>query len=161
MLDWLDHRTAWQFLGILYVLRWVALAPVILLEQLIFTQTELSGARINTGGMDLLVLLPLWVVLDPVFETLLECTLPYWVVSRVRNYRLNRPKRCWGYVAIAALAMAVMHPIAAVLPSLVTGAFLGYCYAHFAATSAWKAILTTAVFHGAINIVGWTLIVIS
>jgi hypothetical protein len=58
--------------------------------------------------------------------------------------------------------MALVHPmLAAILPSLITGAMLAYCYAHFAIRGAGQAILATTVFHGAINIVGWTIIVIS
>jgi len=55
--------------------------------------------------------------------------------------------------------MAVLHPVlGAVLPSLITGAFLAYCYAHFARRNAWQAVLATTIFHGAINIVGWIMI---
>ncbi len=56
--------------------------------------------------------------------------------------------------------MAAFHPmLAAILPSFITGAFLAYCYAHFAPRGAWRVIVATGVFHGAINIVGWTMIV--
>ena len=55
----------------------------------------------------------------------------------------------------------LLHPMmAALLPSLITGAFLAYCYAHFASRSAGQAVLATTAFHGAINVVGWTMIVL-
>jgi hypothetical protein len=58
--------------------------------------------------------------------------------------------------------MALFHPmLPAILPSLITGAFLAYCYAHFAEKGVGQAILATIGFHGAINIVGWTMIIMS
>jgi len=40
-------------------------------------------------------------------------------------------------------------------PARITGAFLAYCYAHFAAVCTWRAIIATAAFHAAINVVGF------
>jgi hypothetical protein len=102
------------------------------------------------------------VIIPPLLETLVECSLPYWVISRIRDYRAKRPRRCWGFVAVSACVMAAFHPmLAALLPAFVTGAFLAYCYAHLALTGIGRTILATAVFHGAINIVGWTMLVVS
>jgi FtsH-binding integral membrane protein len=57
--------------------------------------------------------------------------------------------------------MGILHPVAASIPyALVTGAFLGYCYAHFAAKSTSAAVFATAAFHGAINLVGWTMLMV-
>jgi hypothetical protein len=164
LLDWLDRRNAWQFVGVLYVARWLALAPVLALSHFVFTDAQKADAAVpqeltdrNAG-----VLLVMVVVVSPLVETLLTCTLPYFVVSRLRDYRRNRPKHCWGFVVVSACLMALMHPmLAAVLPSLITGAMLAYCYAHFATRGVGPAILATTIFHGAINIVGWAMIVMS
>jgi len=91
-----------------------------------------------------------------------ECMLPYFVLSRVRPHRGKMPARQWDFVLVSASLMVLFHPtLAALVPSLITGAFLAYCYAHFARRSAGKAILATTVFHGAINIVGWVMLMIS
>jgi len=164
LLQWLDDRNGFQFMGILYGARWLALAPVMVLSQLVLSDAQKAAASVPEGAreMNAAVLLLLLVVVSPLIETLGECALPYLIISRVRGYRENRPTHCWGFVAISALLMALLHPmLAAVLPSLITGAFLAYCYAHFACRSAGRAILATTAFHGAINAVGWTMIVLS
>ncbi len=164
VLDWVDGRNPWQFVAILYAARWGALAPVMAFEHFVFSAAQKSAASMpeewsqaSPFGMFLAL-----VIISPLFETLVECAGPYWIISRVRDYRLNRPKRCWGFVAVSACVMGVLHPIlAAVLPALITGAFLAYCYAHFAPTGIGKAILATSVLHGAINVVGWTMLVLA
>ena len=163
LLYWIDGRSPWQFVGILYGARWVALAPIMAFSHFVFTQSQQSTASMPqewSHGSPVGLFLGL-VVIPPLLETLVECSLPYWIIARVRNYRLNRPKHSWGFVAVSACVMAALHPmVAALLPALVTGAFLAYCYAHFAPTGIWKAILATGVFHGAINMVGWTMLVL-
>jgi hypothetical protein len=100
------------------------------------------------------------VLVPPVLETLLECSLPYWVFSKVRDYRHHRPRWCWGFIATSAFLMVLLHPmLGAILPSFITGAFLACCYAHFAPVGVGRAILATSIFHAAINVVGWTLVV--
>jgi len=163
-LDWLDARSPWQFVAVLYVARWAVLAPVMVLSQVVFTQAQQSAATIPENwseGTPVGLFVGL-VLGPPLLETVLECTLPYWIISRVRDYRTNKPKRCWGFVAVSACVMAALHPmLAALLPALITGGFLAYCYAHFAPTGTGKAILATTLFHGAINMVGWTMIVLA
>ena len=58
--------------------------------------------------------------------------------------------------------MVLLHPLTPVVITFafVTGSFLAYVYAHFAPQSRFKAFLHTAVFHAAINVVGWTAILI-
>jgi hypothetical protein len=163
LLDWIDATPPWQFVAILYGARWIALAPTMVIAHFVFTRSQNSAASMPeewTHGSPVGLFLGL-VVIPPLLETLVECSLPYWIISRVRNYRVNRPKRCWGFVVVSACVMAVLHPMpAALLPALITGAFLAYCYSHFAPTGISKAILATTVFHGAINMVGWTIIVL-
>jgi hypothetical protein len=47
------------------------------------------------------------------------------------------------------------------LPSLVTGGFLGYTYAHFAPAGFTQAFLHTSAFHAGINLVGFILIALA
>ncbi|MGA2035049.1 MAG: hypothetical protein ABSG68_22600 [Thermoguttaceae bacterium] len=149
-------------MAILYVVRWIVLVPLGWLVDLMFAPAQISDASISIGEMNPLAFFLVAVVIDPPLETVVECALPYSVISWIRNYRQKRPKRCWGYVAISACVMAVLHPVIAALPfSLITGAFLAYCYAHFAPISTWRAIFATAAFHAAINLVGWVTLVIS
>ena len=164
LLDWLDQRKAWQFVAVLWLTRWVLLAPVMILNLFVFTPDPKAAASIlerwstETPLGQFLSL----VVICPLLETLLECSLPYWIVAAVRDYRNNMPNRCWGFVTISAWLMAALHQmLAALLPAFITGAFLAYCYAHFARISTSRAILATTIFHGAINIVGWTMLVVA
>jgi hypothetical protein len=164
LLDWLDSRSGWQFVTILYVARWLVLVPVSAVTDLIFSDADLAAASIpdewkNGTAIGLFFGL---VVVPPLLETLLVCSLPYWIVAWVRGYRHTRPHRCWGFVAISACGMVALHPIpAAVSATVVTGVFLAYCYAHFAATSTLKAISATWIFHGGINMVGWAMLMIT
>jgi len=162
LLDWLDQRNPFQFVGILYIARWVALVPVLAIEHFALTEAQRAAASVpeSLKEVPLPALFISVVVVAPLVETLLECSLPYLILSRIRDYARSRPRRCWGFVVISACVMVVLHPVlGALLPALVTGAFLAYCYAHFAATNAWKAIFATAVFHAAINLVGWAMLV--
>ena len=91
-----------------------------------------------------------------ILETLLECAAPYWLMRKARAIPVG--KRPWGFVAISALVMAMMHLGAwptAILPSLVTGSFLAYTYGHFAPRGFGLAVLHTWAFHAAINAIGW------
>jgi hypothetical protein len=95
-------------------------------------------------------------VLAPVLETLTECLLPYWIMRKLNL--IPAAGRAWGFVAVSAILMALLHFTAwpaALLPSLITGAFLGYTFAHFAPNNFGQAFLHTALFHAAINLVGW------
>jgi len=161
-LDWLDSRKGWQFVVILYLARWLALAPFMIL-MLFLDLGELAASEMETLlQMHPALLLVFIVVVSPLLETLIECTLPYFVLSRLRPRRHKMPARQWDFVIVSALLMVLFHPTpAALVPSFITGAFLAYCYAHFARHNAAKAILATMVFHGAINIVGWGMLMLS
>jgi hypothetical protein len=162
LFDWLDRKRAWQFLAILYVVRWIVVMPLNWLVDLVFAPAHISDASLGIGGMNPLAFFLVAVVIDPPLETVVECALPYSVISWIRDYRQKKPKRCRGFVAISACVMAALHPVIAALPfALITGAFLAYCYAHFAPISTWRAILATAVFHAAINLVGWVMVAMS
>lgn len=164
LLAWLDQRDAWQFVGVLYVARWVALAFVVALSHFVFSDHQNAAASIPEGlhKVNAAALFFMLVVISPLIETLVECTLPYFLISRVRDSRETRPNHSWGFVGVSACVMALLHPmLAALAPSLITGAFLAYCYAHFAARNTGQAILATTTFHAGINIVGWTMILMS
>ena len=160
-LAFLDRRSAGQFVAILYAARWIALAPVMVLSHFLLTEGQKHASAMPDqwrDGSPLGLFLGL-VVVPPILETLLECSLPYWVFSKVRDYLHNRPKRCWGFIVTSAFIMVLLHPmLGAILPSFITGAFLAYCYAHFAPSGVLKAILATSIFHAAINLVGWTML---
>lgn len=159
-LDWLDTRNAWQFLCLIYLARWVALIPLIVLEQIVFTGAQTKAASMPEEwrqGSPFGTFLGL-VLIPPLLETLMECSLPYWLIGKLGGGR--RSGRAWTFIVASAFIMAVFHPIlAALIPAFITGAFLAYCYAHFAPSSISKAILATAGFHGAINLVGWIMLV--
>jgi hypothetical protein len=55
--------------------------------------------------------------------------------------------------------LTILDSRAAILPSLITGLFLAYCYAHFANRNFGSALLYTTAFHAAINVIGWSMIV--
>ncbi|MCX5771723.1 MAG: hypothetical protein NTZ09_15840 [Candidatus Hydrogenedentes bacterium] len=97
-------------------------------------------------------------ILSPVVETLLECTLVYQLGKWFFWKKGPRPSRPWGFIVAAALMMTVLHPINSSPLSFTTGAFLGYCYAHFAAHSRLRAFAFTTLYHTGINTVGVTLV---
>ena len=154
ILNRLDGLSPWAFTGSLYLARWVIVIPL----GYALGQFGVSHSRITFDG-SAMVLLFGFIFLAPLFETLLECAFPYWLVLKVRGTVVR--KRPWGFVAVSAMIMALLHMGAwpsAILPSLVTGSFLAYTYSHFAVCGAGPAILHTCVFHAAINIIGWLLI---
>ena len=161
-LDWLDGRPSWLFVCVLYLARWVLLAPYLVAAEYLFSNAEASGAQMSKlSEISPIVLFAMIVILSPLVETLLECSLPYFVLSFLRRKRGKLPARPWLFVMISALVMASMHPVlSAVVPSLVTGAFLAYCYGHFAVRGTGRAIVFTTIFHAGINIVGWTMIAV-
>ena len=159
-LDWLDSRPAPVFLLTLYLVRWLALAPVILWGNLVSGHdSSAEGLRQAVHATALLGSLVSFLLVSPALETLLECILPYLLIGRCFRKTWHLPPRPWGFVAASALFTALLHPVLpAILPSLITGSFLAYCYAHFASKSFGLAFLFTTGFHAAINLVGWTLL---
>ncbi len=154
LLNRLDTLSPWAFTGTVYLLRWLVVLPIS------FAIQQLSAAKGTLGfeGSPVSLLFG-FLILAPVSETLLECTLPYWLMAKVGAIAAD--KRPWGFVAVSAILMALLHlgawP-AALVPSLVTGSFLAYTYSHFARNSTATAILHTCVFHASINLVGWILL---
>ena len=74
---------------------------------------------------------------------------------------VRHDRRPWGFVIIAAVMMTLLHAgawPAAIIPSFVKGAFLGYTYGHFAPSGFRQAFLHTSIFHACINLVGCILI---
>ena len=155
ILDRLDRTPPWRFTGTLYAVRWLVIIPVALIIDRVFTGGKISGA--NVGVMFWFGVL----IVAPVFETLIECTLPYWIMRKLTFVRDDR--RPWGFVITAAVMMTLLHigawP-AAIIPSFVTGAFLGYTYGHFAPVGFRQALLYTSIFHACINLVGCILIAV-
>lgn len=159
-LDWLDSRASWQFLSILYVARWVLIVPYMISAKFLFTDAQISAAGVSElSDIEPVLLFATIVIVGPLLETLVECSLPFFLLSHLQRNKGKLASRPWLFVVISALLMVVFHPmLAAIVPSFITGVFLAYCYAHFASRGFGCALLCTAGFHGAINMVGWTAI---
>jgi hypothetical protein len=162
-LDWLDSRASWQFLSIFYVARWVLIVPYMIGAKFLFTDAQISAAGVSKlSDIEPALLFANIVIIGPLLETLLECSLPFLLLSHLQRDKGKPAARPWLFVVISALLMVVFHPmLAAIVPSFITGVFLAYCYAHFASRGFGYALLYTTGFHGAINVVGWTMIVLS
>lgn len=160
-LDWLDSKSEWQFVGIIYIVRWCLLVPYMIASKFLFTDPQISEASLSKlQEMNPIMLFAGIVIISPLLETLLECSLPFFIISVIHRKKGELPARPWLFIIISALLMVLLHPmLAAILPSLITGLFLAYCYAHFANRNFGSALLHTTAFHAAINIVGWSMIV--
>jgi hypothetical protein len=149
-LDWLDRQPGFVFWLVLYLTRWPVIIPVSwlqgLLGSLFLGAAEMEMTLKPHVGM---------LVFPPLLETFIECTLPYWILSRMKRIRPGRP---WGFICISGIIMALLHFPYALPCGFVTGVFLAYCYAHFAARSQWRAFAATALYHAAINAVGFVLL---
>lgn len=157
----LDSRPAWQFLGILYIARWSLIIPYMIAEEFILAYDQVwvdmssKLAEINPALLFLLV-----VVISPLLETLFECSLPLFVLSLIHRKKGRLPTRPWLFIIISAILMTLLHPVmAAIVPAFISGVFFAYCYAHFAHRGLRYAVMYTIAFHGAVNIIGWTMIV--
>jgi hypothetical protein len=144
-LDRLDRSKDWQFLLILYMARWIVLSPL-----LVIRFDRLTHFQLPYSANKVLVLF-LALFFSPILETLIECSLPY-VLLRKRIRPMSRP---WLFIGVSGLVMMLFHPVpVALVPSFITGVFLAYTYAHFAAKTTFSAIVSTSCFHSAINLVG-------
>jgi hypothetical protein len=126
-LDWLDRQRDGIFWSVLYLVRWPVIIPVSFVQGLLVAGV-LGGRdawKPEVGGAALLV--P--IILPPILETLIECTLPYWILKRLGRIASARP---WTFILISASMMALLHFPVAVSCAFVTGMFLAYCYGHFA-----------------------------
>jgi hypothetical protein len=154
-LDWLDRQNDAVFLFVLYVARWPVVLPVMLVQHLLAKAglggdvPELPLPRNPAAGLAALL------VWAPIIETAIECTAPYSIMRALKKIRTNRP---WNFVVISGAVMGIGHmhfgPFS-LLAGFITGMFLGYCYAHFAARSQAVGFACASLYHAAINIVGW------
>lgn len=155
ILDRLDLLSPWSFTGILYIVRWIVIIPLICIYSLLSASPQ--AVKFNASAVMLFIG---FIFISPFCETLIECTLPYWLM-KISN-KIPHGKRPWAFVYISAAIMALLHfdawPLA-IVPSLITGTFLAYVYGHFAPRGFGQALLHTAVYHAAINIIGWFMIV--
>jgi len=160
-LDWLDSQKGWQFMGIVYIVRWFIIIPYMIASKFLFTDAQISEASLSgLREVNPIILFLAIVIISPLLETLLECSFPYFIISVIHRKKGKLPARSWSFIIISALLMVLLHPmLAAILPSLITGLFLAYCYAHFANRNFGSAFFYTTAFHAAINIVGWSMIV--
>lgn len=155
-LSWLEAQPSWRFWLILYLLRWLVILPVGLLNDRLFPG---QGGSFSAGLLSIppAALFLLAVSIAPLYETLLECSIPYWVLRKLTKL----DGRAWIFVVVSADIMALLHPLpSATLPSLATGVFLAYTYRHFALQSQLKGFGWTALFHAGINVVGFAFILL-
>jgi membrane protease YdiL (CAAX protease family) len=91
-------------------------------------------------------------------ETLLECSLPQWVLAKIL-----RPMPRGLFIIVSGLLMAVLHLVSlmAVINAFITGAFIAYVYCHALRRGHGTAILHATVFHSAINLVGWVVLMLN
>ncbi len=147
----LDALQDWQFTLVLYLLRWAIILPLSALLSPLAT----SADSLRPANFDPLSFFFSLVLIDPAVETLIECTVPYWVMCAILG---RRPRSTWPFVILSTLVMVALHAMTplVILFTSITGSFLAFVYGHFASKSQWKAFLHTTAFHAGINIVGWT-----
>lgn len=156
-LDRLDALPPVRFTVALYLLRWLAIVPLMILlpsPASAATMEWLRAMPIPDAAFGLLIDAPL-------SETVIECLLPYLVLQlALRRTRYAGCRRHWPFIALSALIMVALHPLEprTITATTITGSFLAYTFAHFAPTSRGRAFLATAVFHAAINMVGFAMV---
>ena len=145
LLDRLDRTRDWQFILILYLVRWVVLSPF-----LVLLFREIRHVRLPYDS-DKTLAIYVALIVSPILETLVECSIPYALLRK----RIHSSSRSWLFIGVSGLTMMLFHPyVVALLPSFITGVFLAYTYAHFAPRNTVAAILFTSGFHAGINLVG-------
>jgi hypothetical protein len=162
-LDWVDNKTRWQFLAIQYTVRWIILLPIILFDSLFPAAAEKASIPLQAYNTNPVWLFALLVIISPLLETLIECSLPYAVISFFKRKEGKLPRRAWSFIITSAFVMVILHLSygpAVLLPSLITGIFLAYTYSHFAADSLRYAFGAAVIFHSSINIVGFIIIIL-
>jgi hypothetical protein len=112
--------------------------------------------NIHLTNADLNNFLLTGVLLDPLFETIVECSLVYFVLHTVLGVATHRVR---PFVFCSAMTMVLLHPLTPVVFvfAFITGCFLAYVYSHFAPINHIRAIKHTSAFHMGINLVGWLL----
>lgn len=156
--DWLDRQNVLVFFMVLWFIRWPIVLPVASLQE--FLARALGG----TSEMDYnipkapLVLFFFIVIFAPLVETLIECTIPYVIMMWGEH---PRPPRPWKFIVVSALVMAVLHLPYAFPAGFVTGGFIAYCYGHFAPKGQPGAFLAASGYHAAINVTGFTMLMLS
>lgn len=142
-------RMDWVFTGGLWVLRWCVILPINWLQPHESGGSEISLRGNFVGAFFLLVLIA------PLLETLIECSLPYWILSRFSD-----PVWPPVFIIVSASIMAVLHLVSpiAVYNALVTGAFIAGVFALAARRGQGNGFVHAVVFHGGINLVGWILL---
>jgi hypothetical protein len=155
ILDRFDRSPDGWFFVLLYAIRWPIVLPLAYanepLARILGADIAKYEAMAAEAGANPVGALLSSVIFAPVVSVAIICALPY-VIAKLFRAPSPRP---WGYVATTAIIMVLIDPLFAVFPSAVTGAFLGYCYAHFAPRGQLKAYGWTVLYLAAINIVGW------
>ena len=141
----------------LWVVRWLIIVPLNWIVAELAPRTARAAVfDISGSALSLLLLL---VLVMPLVETLLECLLPHWILSKITR----RMHRGGLFIFVSASLMAILHLVSllAVVNAFITGAFIASVYWHAHRRGHGAAILHATVFHAAINLVGWVMLVVS
>ena len=115
-LDWLDSKKGWQFVGIIYIVRWCLIVPYMIASKFLFTEAQISQASMSQlRDVNPIILFLALVIISPLLETLLECSLPFFIISVINRKKGKLPPRPWSFIIISALLMVLLHPILAAL----------------------------------------------
>jgi hypothetical protein len=159
ILNRLDHLPPWAFIGVLYIIRWPVIYFFSIPVDFILVHFARPTQAVEYDGSPTGLFID-FIIISPLLETLIECSLPYGVMWFFNI--IPGDKRPWSFVCISAAIMALLHFFAwpfAIIPSLITGVFLAYVYGHFAPRGFGYSLLYTSAFHAAINIIGWLMII--
>ncbi|HEX4414337.1 MAG TPA: hypothetical protein VH107_11960 [Lacipirellulaceae bacterium] len=152
LLTRINRLPGWQFTLTLYLLRWAIVIPL----GYLLNPTSSATDRAQLQNVDLTNFFLTGVLLDPLVETVVECSLVYIVLHSILRVSTQR---VLPFVFCSAMAMVLLHPLTPIVFTFafITGLFLAYVYAHFAPINHIRAIKHTAAFHAGINLVGWAM----
>ncbi|MFA9477868.1 hypothetical protein ACERK3_06110 [Phycisphaerales bacterium AB-hyl4] len=153
LLDRFDALPWHLFLLILFTVRWPLVVLGSIIAHRIFAPPNIADPF---ADMDPFLFFVYGVFISPFVETVIECTLPYALMRKLRGDRFNIT-RPWSFMVVSAVIMVALHPIAiAIFPAFITGFIYAYGYARFARETTLAAIILITALHGFSNLVGIT-----
>lgn len=153
LLDRFDALPWHVFLLALFTIRWPLVILGSIIAHRIFAPPAMGDPFLD---MDPILFFLLAVLISPLIETLIECTLPYVVMRKLLGERFS-VVRPWAFMIVSALIMVAVHPIAvAIIPAFITGFIYAYGYARFARESALLAFILITMLHSFSNLAGLT-----
>jgi Type II CAAX prenyl endopeptidase Rce1-like len=141
-------RSGWALTAAIWILRWLVILPI----NWAHNRMGDDGATKLTFSGNLFLLFLLLVLVAPLLETLIECSLPYGILSH-----FMQPVPPLIFIIASSFCMTVLHLVSpmAMIDALITGAFIAWVYALAVRRGHDQAILHAMTFHAAINLVGW------